>query len=481
VDVSLLLFTMVKRLSLIVATTPKHGIGMEGQLPWRLPEDLKYFKKVTTAGGLNAVVMGTATWDSIPSKFRPLPDRTNVVLSTTRVAADFPEGVIVAKSLIEAVTMFESRAEKEVFVIGGERAFKEALTMPQLACIYLTRIGKAFECDRFLQPVPDNFQAVSVSATKVHKDVPYDFIVYERSDPEIGIRLDIKNKEHPEWQYLDMIRDIIDNGDVMMDRTGTGTRSKFGCTMRFNLKDSFPLLTTKRVFFRGVMEELLWFIKGDTNANHLSDRGIKIWDGNGSREFLDSRGLKDRETMDLGPVYGFQWRHFGATYKDMHTDYKGQGVDQLAEAIDKIKNNPTDRRILISAWNPADLSEMALPPCHMFCQFYVANGKLSCTMFQRSCDMGLGVPFNIASYSLLTLMIAQVCDLEPGEFIHMMGNTHVYENHVEPLKFQLERVPRTFPIVKLNPDIKDIDGFKPEDIELLHYNPHPKVEMKMAV
>ncbi|CAM9610379.1 unnamed protein product, partial [Laminaria digitata] len=211
-----------------------------------------------------------------------------------------------------------------------------------------------------------------------------------------------------EMQYLRLVEDILDNGVRRGDRTGTGTLSKFGVQMRFSLRqDRFPLLTTKRVFWRGVAEELLWFVAGCTNANVLKDRGIHIWDGNGSREFLDGLGLTEREEGDLGPVYGFQWRHFGADYTDMHADYTGKGVDQLAECIEKIKTNPEDRRIVLSAWNPKDLGKMALPPCHMFCQFYVANGELSCQMYQRSADMGLGVPFNIASYALLTRLVAQ--------------------------------------------------------------------------
>merc|ERR1719197_899642 len=216
--------------------------------------------------------------------------------------------------------------------------------------------------------------------------------------------------------------------------------------MRYDLRQGFPLLTTKRVFWRGVVEELLWFVKGDTNANHLTEKGVTIWEGNGSREFLDKRG-----------------------------------VDQLTECIRKIKEDPTDRRILLSAWNPADLNEMALPPCHMFCQFYVANGELSCQMYQRSCDMGLGVPFNIASYSLLTLMVAQVCGLKPGEFVHTLGNAHVYQNHVEPLQTQLQRTPRPFPVLKVNPQVKDIDGFQASDFELIGYSPHAKIAMDAAV
>jgi dihydrofolate reductase/thymidylate synthase len=235
------------------------------------------------------------------------------------------------------------------------------------------------------------------------------------------------------------------------------------------------------VFWRGVAEELLWFISGKTDARILQEKNIRIWDGNGSREYLDSIGLTQRETGDLGPVYGFQWRHFGATYRDMHADYSGQGVDQLAQVIHTIKTNPNDRRIIMSAWNPADLKLMALPPCHMFCQFYVANGELSCVMYQRSCDMGLGVPFNIASYALLTCMIAQVCDLKPGEFVHMMGDSHVYANHVEPLREQLRRRPFAFPTLRINPAVKDIDQFTFADFEVVNYQSHKKIAMQMAV
>eukprot|EP00455_Lapot_gusevi_P050842 TRINITY_DN7467_c0_g1_i3.p1 TRINITY_DN7467_c0_g1~~TRINITY_DN7467_c0_g1_i3.p1 ORF type:complete len:281 (+),score=79.06 TRINITY_DN7467_c0_g1_i3:27-845(+) len=271
-------------------------------------------------------------------------------------------------------------------------------------------------------------------------------------------------------------------GVVRGDRTGTGTISKFGLQMRFSLRDGrFPLLTTKQVFWRGVAEELLWFVAGCTNAKVLTDKNIHIWDGNASRAYLDSIGLTEREEFDLGPVYGFQWRHFGAKYTNMHADYTGQGIDQLADVIRRIKTNPNDRRIILSAWNPVDIPDMALPPCHTFAQFYVANGELSCLMYQRSCDMGLGVPFNIASYALLTCMIAQVCDLKPGDFVHTLGDAHVYLNHVEPLREQLERTPYPFPTLRINPNVKDIDQFKFEDFEIVGYQCHKKIQMKMAV
>ena len=287
---------------------------------------------------------------------------------------------------------------------------------------------------------------------------------------------------HEEQQYLDIVRDIIATGVRRGDRTGTGTLSKFGVQMRFSLRDDvLPVLTTKRVFWRGVAEELLWFVSGDTSAKTLQDKNIHIWDGNGSREFLDSRGLSHRKEGDLGPVYGFQWRHFGAEYVDMDTDYTGKGVDQLAAVIHTLKTNPTDRRMVISAWNPAALKDMALPPCHMFCQFYVANGELSCQMYQRSADMGLGVPFNVASYSLLTRMLAQVCGLKAGEFVHVIGDAHVYLNHVEPLQKQLEREPRPFPTLRIDPSVKDIDDFRYEHFTLEGYKPWPSIKMQMAV
>jgi thymidylate synthase len=311
---------------------------------------------------------------------------------------------------------------------------------------------------------------------------------------------------HEEHQYLSLIRDILQNGEHRPDRTGTGTYAvPFPPQMRFALSRpssdptqppelSLPLLTTKRVFLRAVIGELLWFIAGSTHSKALSEAGIKIWDGNGSREYLDSVGLGHYEEGELGPVYGFQWRHFGAEYKGHAHDYTGEGVDQLAEVIDKLKNKPYDRRNILSAWNPADLKKMALPPCHMFAQFYVSfprqaggatekpRGVLHSLLYQRSCDMGLGVPFNIASYALLTHMLAHVCNLTPGTFTHTMGDAHVYVDHVDALKTQLEREPRDFPTLKINREPRGgIDGWIAEELEVLGYKPHGAIAMKMSV
>lgn len=249
-----------------------------------------------------------------------------------------------------------------------------------------------------------------------------------------------------------------------------------------------PLLTTKRVFTRAIIAELLWFVSGSTNGNLLSEQGVKIWEGNGSREYLDSVGLSHRQEGDLGPVYGFQWRHFGAEYKDFTTDYTGQGVDQLAEVVRKLKDQSYDRRIILSAWNPADLKKMALPPCHMFAQFYVSfpqgsrRGVLHSLLYQRSCDMGLGVPFNIASYALLTHMLARACDLTPGTFTHTMGDAHVYIDHIDALKTQLEREPRDFPTLQITKQgVVDIDGWSADDFVISGYDPHKSIAMKMSV
>ncbi|KAI9817936.1 MAG: Thymidylate synthase [Thelocarpon impressellum] len=310
---------------------------------------------------------------------------------------------------------------------------------------------------------------------------------------------------HEELQYLDLIRDILARGELRPDRTGTGTLSLFApAPMKFSLSSPegelvLPLLTTKRVFTRAVVGELLWFVSGSTSTAPLQAAGIKIWDGNGSRAYLDSVGLGHREEGDLGPVYGFQWRHFGAAYVDRHADYAGQGVDQLAEVVRKLKDAPYDRRIVLTAWNPADLSQMALPPCHMFAQFYVSfpdaprgadaaaaapsgRGVLHSTLYQRSADMGLGVPFNIASYALLTHMLARECALVPGSFTHVLGDAHVYRDHVDALRQQLERAPRPFPTLVIRRDAgAGIDGWRAEDFEVRGYEPHKGIAMKMSV
>ncbi len=285
-----------------------------------------------------------------------------------------------------------------------------------------------------------------------------------------------------ESQYINLIKHILENGISKDDRTGIGTLSIFSYNMTFNLRKSFPLLTTKKVYWKGVVEELLWFISGSTDSNILKEKGVKIWEGNSSREFLDSRGLSHYDQGDIGAGYGFQWRHFGAKYTNMYDSYEGQGIDQLKDVIYKIKNTPNDRRIIMSSWNPTDLDKMALPPCHIFVQFWVDIDKkeLHSQMYQRSCDVGLGVPFNIASYSLLTCIIAKLCDLTPGDFHYCMGDTHIYKNHIDAMKLQITREPYDFPKINIK-DITDIDNITSDDIELIDYKYYENIKMQMAV
>lgn len=487
----------MREFSVIVAATKSMGIGKNGTLAWSIPSDMARFKSLTSTAPsenqTNIVIMGRKTWESIPNKFRPLSNRINIVLSrnpNAKIDLGLNENVHVVESLDNALSLCENdeliKNPGKIFIIGGASLYDEALKSSYCETIYLTEVLTDFDdLDTFIPVIPANkYKLVNRSKIAIENGVAFRYLDYqsfETEDSVISQGLEYVGN-HEEQQYLDLIQEIITTGKLRGDRTGTGTYSKFGVQMRFSLRDGkFPLLTTKKVFWRGVAEELLWFIKGNTNAKQLSDKGIHIWDGNGSREFLDKLGLVDRVEGDLGPVYGFQWRHFGAEYKDMFTDYSGQGIDQLLDCINKIKNAPEDRRIIMTAWNPADLKKMALPPCHMFCQFYVANNELSCQMYQRSADMGLGVPFNIASYALLTYLVAQVCGLQPGDFVHSIGDAHVYSNHVDALMQQLIRRPREFPTIKINPDIKDIDNFQFEDFKIENYNPYSAIQMSMAV
>jgi thymidylate synthase len=287
-----------------------------------------------------------------------------------------------------------------------------------------------------------------------------------------------------EQQYLNLVKEIIDNGYDENGRNGK-TRVKFGHTMRFSLRDgTIPLLTTKKVAFRPCFEELFWFISGSTDNRLLQEKNVSIWNGNSTREFLDSRGLYDRQVGDLGPVYGFQWRHFNALYIDRNLDYEGDGIDQLQNIIDDLKNEDTrgSRRHILTAWNPCQLDEMALPPCHMICQFNVRENKyLSCALFQRSGDVGLGVPFNIASYSLFTHILAKHCGLVADEFVHFLGNCHIYEEHIEPLKIQLQREPMEFPKIEIKRLCENIEDYNIDDIEWkTKYVSHEIIKMKMS-
>lgn len=262
-------------------------------------------------------------------------------------------------------------------------------------------------------------------------------------------------------QYLDLLRHILDHGTSKGDRTGTGTKSVFGYQMRFNLRESFPLLTTKKLHFKSIIHELIWFLSGETNVRYLQENGVSIWN-----EWADENG-------DLGPVYGSQWRSWKGA--------NGETIDQISQVVEQIKTHPDSRRLIVSAWNVAEVPKMKLPPCHAFFQFYVADGELSCQLYQRSADVFLGVPFNIASYAALTMMVAQVTGLRPGEFVHSLGDAHIYDNHLTQVNKQLERSPKSLPKLKLNPDVQSVFDFKFDDFQLVDYDPHPHIKGKVAV
>jgi thymidylate synthase len=291
-------------------------------------------------------------------------------------------------------------------------------------------------------------------------------------------------------QYHDLLRHILEHGEKREDRTGTGTIGVFGYQMRFNLADGFPLVTTKKVHLKSIIHELLWFLQGETNIRYLCENGVRIWDdwpyakyqqslaysGESMKEFAQKVAADDDFAAtwgNLGPVYGSQWRSW--------PDGSGGSIDQIQQLIQQIKRNPSSRRLIVSAWNVADIEHMTLPPCHTIFQFYVQSGKLSCQLYQRSADTFLGVPFNIASYALLTMMIAQVCDLEPGDFVHTFGDAHIYLNHIEQVQLQLSREPKALPQMKINPEVKDIFAFRFEDFELIGYDPHPAIKGEVAV
>ncbi|CAJ1016960.1 dihydrofolate reductase-thymidylate synthase [Leishmania guyanensis] len=501
-------FPSLRCFSIIVAVDEQHGIGDGKTIPWQVPEDMAFFKDQTTLlrnkkppteKKRNAVVMGRQTWESVPLKYRPLKGRLNVVLSSKatvdELLAPLPEGkraaaaqdlVVVNGGLAEALHLLarppHCSSIETAYCVGGAQVYSDAMTAPcveKLQEVYLTRIyATAPECTRFYPFPPTNAAAAAWDLAWTQGR--------QRSETG-GVEYEIRKyvpHNHEERQYLELIDRIMKTGIVKEDRTGVGILSLFGAQMRFSLRDNrLPLLTTKRVFWRGVCEELLWFLRGETNAQLLADKDIHIWDGNGSREFLDSRGLTANKEMDLGPVYGFQWRHFGAQYKGFEANYDGEGVDQIKSIVETIKVNPNDRRLLLTAWNPCALHEMALPPCHLLAQFYVNTDakELSCMLYQRSCDMGLGVPFNIASYALLTILMAKATGLRPGELVHTLGDAHVYRNHIDALKVQLERTPNAFPTLVFKREREFLEDYELSDMEVIDYAPYPPIKMEMAV
>ena len=416
------------------------------------------------------LLMSHDTWVHVRERVMLNPQIVPIVITTNGAVCPYPfDKVRVGRSLPEAYTLAMTLGTTTIHVLADASLALKAIQDPDAHQLRWVSRGEQ----------PNSLMAALCKCRWVLEDVT------QNKDEVAGLvtRFTRPVNHTGEHQYLNLVRRILSQGNAKGDRTGVGTLSIFGAQLRFDLRHSFPLLTTKKIFWLGVVEELLWMMRGCTDAKQLAAKKVHIWDDNSSREFLDLLGFTAREVGDIGAGYGFQFRHWGAKYISCDTDYKDQGIDQLQKVIDTIKNNPNDRRIIMSAWNPMDIPLMSLPPCHAFVQFYVANGELSSHMTQRSADMGLGVPFNIASYALLTVLIAHLTGLRPGDFIHSLGDTHVYNNHVEALQLQLQRKPRPFPTLRIKEGktFAKIEDFAFEDLELIGYDPEPAIPMKMAV
>lgn len=452
----------------IVCTTENGGIGKNDAIPWSDPEDMAYLKAATTAvtGTGNVLIMGYHTWKSIG---RELPGRISVVITKSHIGEHKDAGATKFRPDLHAA--LEEFKNHNIFIFGGEAIYKEYLMWHTPDVIHHTIHQEKHECDRFFPShLVDwtKFTSTTVRTGSLSYTVRYDVL---------------DNKE--EKEYLSLFDKIISSGNKRSDRTGTGTMSTFSERLEFDIQHGvIPVLTTKKVAFKTMAKELLWFMSGSTNSKLLEAQGVNIWKGNTSAEFLAKRGLPYQEG-DLGPGYGFQWRHAGAKYEGMAADYSGKGVDQLQIMVDTLKKDPFSRRILLSAWNAADLDAMALPPCHLMYQLYVTekDGQkfLSAQMYQRSCDSFLGCPFNIASYALLTHIIAEIVGMKPSKLTMVFGDYHIYLNHIDQVKEQLSRKPYPFPKIKFNRHLTSIDDVKLDDFELVGYRCHPALKAEMSV
>ena len=458
------------RFSCIIARDVYNGgIGYRNKLPWRLDEDLKHFNQITTKGEKeNIIIMGKNTFLSLQ---KPLKNRINIVVSST---LEHHEGIFITPTLNSALRLAKNFGNSRyVYVIGGVSLFEHAFAHPFLESIYLTSVK------------PSNIIKYD---TFFNSDIPNGFNIVERnniqlSDYTLVFEQYNRNIDTNEKLYIQLLDYVLSKGEEKDDRTGVGTLSYFSPQIYFDLTQSFPLLTTKQISLRVVFEELMWFLRGQTNNKILQKRGVHIWDGNSSPEYMKKIGLSHYPEGELGPIYGAQWRNFGGDHDVTKSEHIGDGgIDQIKNVIHQLRTNPDSRRMIVCAWNPMMLQQMALPPCHILFQFYVQSKKyLDCKLTIRSNDLFLGAPFNIASYSLLVYMIAAMTGYTPGKLIYSIGDAHIYKNHIEQVKEQISRPTRPFPklILKRVPD--SIEDFEFSDLELYEYNPHPRIKATMAV
>lgn len=458
----------------IVAFCRKRGIGKNNSIPWNITEDLKNFKRLTEN---NIIIMGHNTYNSIPEHIRPLKNRTTIVL--TKGKEETVGDNLYFRNNLDCVESFDS--SQKLFIVGGEDLYNCYIS--DFDAIYVTFIDNDYDCDKFFPHVKSNFKIESYSENywSEHEKCNFRYITYVPKQDNV---YDTDNI------YNGLVTRVLDNNNkIRDDRTNTGTYSKFGDQIRFDISQTVPLLTTKRVAWKSCIEELLWFLKGDTDAKHLEEKQVNIWNGNSSRSFLDKVGLSHLEEGDCGANYSFQWRFFGQEYSNSHTIYKkNTKYDQINNIVKLLKTNPFSRRIFLSAWNPMDLDKTVLPPCHVSAQFYVNqtdDGKkhLSCHMYQRSCDVFLGLPWNIFSYSILTYILAKKCNMVPSELIISFGDVHIYSNHLDQVNEQLSRDSMASPVIELSDDIvaKDFDDIDINDFELIGYFPNKAIKGIMSV
>lgn len=455
---------------LIVATDLRGGIAKEGKIPWHYPEDLKHFKKMTTG---YIVIMGRKTYESIG---HPLPNRVNIVICNLDYAGQLPSSVLNFQS-IEAMIYHCAKnfPTERKFIIGGAAIYDWFMRNKYISKVHLTRIGADYKCDQFF-----HFDEIMYEAPEniliIYDDNPYFY----------KLKIDtytLPNNE--EDKVLRVIKKTLSYGVFKSDRTGLGTYSTFGNTFKFDLQNhTFPLMTTRPMYLRGIFEELMLYLRGQTDSKILESKKINVWRKNTTREFLDARGLTHLPVGDMGPSYGFLFRHFGATYQTCHTDYTGQGIDQLRNLIDKLKNNPNDRRMIISLWDPRVVDECPLPPCLYNYQFYVENNHLHLMMTQRSSDIAVAGGWNIATGALLVYLLCSMLydttQLSPGTLTWNIGDTHIYSNLVEQMKVQVERSAHMFPKLFITAK-KDITEYEFSDLLLVNYNPDEQIKLVMNV
>ena len=481
----------MSRLNLIVAVSKKnYGIGKDNSMPWYIKSELKYFKDITSNPSFNNIVlMGRKTWDSLPRK--PLPNRINVVISRdSRTDISVYEDTYVENNLFSAINKYMNlqkvnNKENRIYVIGGSQIYNSIMESSLTPNIYLTEIYKDYDCDVFFPKINEHlYSLVNVSKFKEEKGVFYRHKVY-CYDGNV-LYNDFKFwKNHEEYQYLNTMKKILQDGQENIDRTGVGTLSVFGEQFKYDLSDTFPALTTKRIFMRGIFEELMLYISGKTDNNILNQKNIHIWDGNTTREFLDKRGLSHYPQGDMGETYGFNFRHFGAKYIDCKQDYTGQGTDQLANVLNLIKNDPHSRRMIINLWNGGTLQNAALPACLCMYQFYVNTNtkRLNLQIYIRSSDFFLANNWNTCTGALLVHMICNLedIDLTPGELTVVTGDTHLYKSHMEQVIENLKREPTPFPKLVIRENKKNIEDYVYEDFKLIDYTPQKNISAEMAV